>query len=63
MGRPSMKVKQTMVRLPEGLPERIDALAGPMKRAEFIRDVVVREVERLERQQRRDARGSESDAA
>ena len=52
MGRPSLKVKSTVVRLPEGLGERIDALAGKQRRAAFIRDVVEREVERLEKQQR-----------
>jgi predicted DNA-binding protein len=52
MGRPPLKVKSTVVRLPEGLGERIDALAGKQRRAAFIRDVVEREVERLEKQQR-----------
>jgi metal-responsive CopG/Arc/MetJ family transcriptional regulator len=49
MGRPSLKVKPTVVRLPEGLPERIDALVGPHKRAEFIRDAVEKELSRRER--------------
>lgn len=48
MGRPSLKVKPTLVRLPEGIPERIDAVAGPNKRAEFIRDAVERELKRRE---------------
>lgn len=52
MGRPPLKVKSTVVRLPEGLGERIDALAGKQRRAAFIREVVEREVERLEKQQR-----------
>lgn len=52
MGRPPLKVKSTVIRLPEGLGERIDALVGKQKRAAFIREVVEREVERLERQQR-----------
>ncbi len=50
MGRPPLKVKPTTVRLPEGIGERIDALAGPNRRATFIRDAVVAEVERLERE-------------
>jgi predicted DNA-binding protein len=49
MGRPSLKVKSTVVRLPEGLGERIDKLVGPQRRAAFIREIVEREVERLEK--------------
>ena len=48
MGRPSLGVKTTVVRLPEGLAERIDDLVGPKRRAAFIREVVKREIERLE---------------
>lgn len=50
MGRPKMDVKPMLVRLPEGVPEQIDALAGPGKRAEFIRDAVEREIKRRSRQ-------------
>lgn len=46
MGRPKMDVKATLVRLPEGVAEQIDALAGPGKRAEFIREAVEREIKR-----------------
>jgi predicted DNA-binding protein len=49
MGRPALKVKSTVVRLPEGLGERIDKLVGPQRRAAFIREIVEREVERLEK--------------
>jgi predicted DNA-binding protein len=49
MGRPPLKVKSTVVRLPEGLGERIDKLVGAHRRAAFIREVVEREVERLEK--------------
>lgn len=52
MGRPPLKVKTTVVRLPEGMGERIDNLVGQKRRAAFIRDVVEREVERLEQKQR-----------
>ncbi|RYD44971.1 MAG: hypothetical protein EOP63_03310 [Sphingomonadales bacterium] len=52
MGRPPLKVKSTVIRLPEGLGERIDDLVGKQRRASFIRDIVEREVERLEKQQR-----------
>ncbi|MDW9537102.1 hypothetical protein GOB07_13630 [Sinorhizobium meliloti] len=48
MGRPSLKVKPILVRLPEGVPERIDALVGKNKRAEFIRKAVEAELERRE---------------
>lgn len=51
MGRPPLNVKSTNVRLPEGLGERIDKLVGPQRRAGFIRDVLIREVERLESEQ------------
>lgn len=36
----SWKVKPILVRLPEGMPERIDTLVGKNKRAEFIRQAV-----------------------
>jgi predicted DNA-binding protein len=50
MGRPSLGVKFTAVRLPEGLGERIDELVGPKRRAAFIREVVEKEVERREKE-------------
>ena len=56
MGRPPLKVKSTVVRLPEGLGERIDQLVGPQRRAAFIREIVEREVERLEEAERLKAR-------
>lgn len=49
MGRPKMDVKPTLVRLPDGTPERIDAVAGPNKRAEFIREAVEKELRRREK--------------
>jgi hypothetical protein len=49
MGRPPMGVKPTLVRLPDGTAERIDALVGPNKRAEFIREAVERELKRREK--------------
>lgn len=52
MGRPPLNVKSTNIRLPEGLGERIDKLVGPQRRAAFIRDMLEREVGRLEREQR-----------
>tara|TARA_R110000868_G_scaffold142538_4_gene359959 strand:- start:479 stop:676 length:198 start_codon:yes stop_codon:yes gene_type:complete len=48
MGRPPLGVKITVIRLPEGLAERIDDLIGPNRRAKFIREIVEREVEKLE---------------
>ena len=50
MGRPPMQVRPTVVRLTEDALERIDAIAGPNKRAEFIREAVERELKRRERQ-------------
>lgn len=44
-----MDVKPTLVRLDEGQPERIDAIKGPGKRAEFIRDAVEKELLRQEK--------------
>ncbi len=41
-------MKSTNVRLPEGLGERIDELVGRQRRAAFIREVLEREVNRLE---------------
>ena len=49
MGRPPMHLKPTLVRLPEDVAERIDAIAGPNRRSEFIRDAVERELKRRER--------------
>ncbi|WP_157783878.1 hypothetical protein [Sinorhizobium fredii] len=49
MGRPPLKVKPILVRLPEGMPERIDALVGKNKRAEFIRQAVESELLRREK--------------
>lgn len=51
MGRPPLKVKSTVIRLPEGLGERIDKLVGRQRRAAFIREVVEREVDRLEKKE------------
>lgn len=42
-----------IVRLPADLPERIDALVGKNRRAEFIRDAVERELKRQEHIKRR----------
>lgn len=49
MGRPSLKVKPILIRLPEGVAERIDAVMGKEnRRAEFIREAVDKELERRE---------------
>lgn len=48
MGRPPMKVVLTNVRLPIGTAERIDAVAGKNRRAQFIRDAVEAELRRRE---------------
>jgi metal-responsive CopG/Arc/MetJ family transcriptional regulator len=49
MGRPPMNLKPTPVRLPVGMAERIDALMGPNRRAEFIRQALEAELKRRER--------------
>ena len=49
MGRPKLDVKPMLVRLPEGMAERIDAIAGAGRRAEFIREALERELARRER--------------
>lgn len=50
MGRPPMNVKPTVVRLGEGVPERIDAVLEPKeKRADLIRQAVDRELDRREK--------------
>lgn len=54
MGRPPLSkksvTKPTLVRLTEDVAARIDALAGPNKRAEFIREAVARELRRQEKE-------------
>lgn len=50
MGRPPLNrksvTKPTLVRLTEDVAARIDALAGPNKRAEFIREAIDKELAR-----------------
>lgn len=46
MGRPPLGIISTTVRLPKAILERIDALLGPHKRAEFIREAVENELKR-----------------
>jgi metal-responsive CopG/Arc/MetJ family transcriptional regulator len=51
MGRPSMNLKPTVVRLPSGMDARIDALLKPKeKRADLIRQAIEHELKRRERQ-------------
>ena len=49
MGRPPLAVKPMFVRMPIGVPERIDALVGSKRRAAFVREAVLKELERQER--------------
>lgn len=49
MGRPPLNVKATMVRLPDGMAEKIDELAGKNRRAEFIREAIEHHIKRRER--------------
>lgn len=53
MGRPSLNVRPMLVRLPEGVPERIDAVAGENRRAEFIREAVEALLRKREKQKPR----------
>ena len=48
MGRPSLGVKETKVRLPVDAAARIVALVGPNRMAAFIREAVERELTRCE---------------
>ena len=52
MGRPSLNLKTTVVRLSVEALERIEALVGKNKMAEFIREAVDRELVRREREER-----------
>ncbi|WP_246725463.1 ribbon-helix-helix domain-containing protein [Beijerinckia sp. L45] len=53
MGRPPLNVRETKVRLPDGMVERIDALVGPNKRAQFIREATEEKLDRHERAARK----------
>lgn len=52
MGRPPLSkksvTKPVLIRLTEDVASRIDMLAGPNKRGEFIREAVDRELKRRE---------------
>jgi len=50
MGRPPLNVKPTLVRLSVDAIERIEALVGENRMAEFIREAVERELKRRERE-------------
>jgi metal-responsive CopG/Arc/MetJ family transcriptional regulator len=48
MGRPPLGLTPTLVRLPKAMLQRIDALVGPNRRAQLIREAVERELARRE---------------
>lgn len=48
MGRPPLNVKPTVVRLTQEALDRIERVAGPNKRSEFIREAVENELARRE---------------
>ena len=48
MGRPPLNVRPTQVRLSLSAVERIEALVGKNRMAEFIREAVERELRRRE---------------
>jgi metal-responsive CopG/Arc/MetJ family transcriptional regulator len=54
-----LKVKPTLVRLPEGMPERIDVVAGKNRRAEFIREAVEIALQKAEK--RKPVKGAAED--
>jgi metal-responsive CopG/Arc/MetJ family transcriptional regulator len=58
MGRPPLNVKPVIVRLPEDIPGRIDAIVGKQKRAAFIREAVENELKRRETTASRDGQSS-----
>jgi hypothetical protein len=53
MGRPPLKrnveTVVTTIRLPADASDQIDALAGPNKRGEWIRNLILRELARITR--------------
>lgn len=55
MGRPPLKrnieTVVTTIRVTAEMAARIDAIAGPNKRGEFIREAIERELKRRERSQ------------
>ena len=59
MGRPPLNVKPTMVRLTEETRQRIEAIAGPNRMAEFIREAIEAELTRRERELRRQGKGND----
>ncbi len=49
IGRPSLNVRPTIVRLSKEMVKRIEGLVGKGRMAEFIREAVERELKRRER--------------
>lgn len=49
MGRPPLHVKETKVRLTDEQRRRIEALVGPNRMAEFIREAIEAELKRREK--------------
>jgi len=53
MGRPPLNAKSvttaTLIRLPTVTLNKVDELAGPNRRGEFIREAIEREIKRRER--------------
>jgi predicted DNA-binding protein len=49
MGRPSLQVKATVVRLAEDVRKRIRDLVGASGMAQFIREAIDRELKRREK--------------
>lgn len=49
MGRPSLSMKGTTVRLPEETIRRMDAVVGTYGRAQFIREAIEEKLVRTEK--------------
>jgi hypothetical protein len=60
MGRSSLNIKPTLVRLSDQTKRRIEAVAGSNGMAELIRDAVERELQQRERANDKEAGGDEA---
>ncbi len=49
MAKPRKQTERLLLPLPPGTKERLDKVAGPGRKTVFIRDLVLRELDELER--------------
>jgi len=52
MAKPRTQTERLLLPLPPGTKERLDKVAGPGRKTVFIRDLVLRELDELERAQK-----------